>query len=81
MNSLKRTIKEGEIVVVSNTRFKKPQPIENRLLRCNGSGFGTSAETAGTAVYGEWLSDSVKGRIEGHWIDAGETAEWQGNQS
>ena len=73
MNSLGRTIEKGELVVVAKDVFTKKLPVRERVFVCDGTGFGCSPGTVGTAVFGRWLDGSGKDRICGSAIDAGET--------
>jgi hypothetical protein len=81
MNALNRTIEKGEIVVVKRSWMKDEfKSLDKRLFKCNGSGFGTIAGTAGTAIFGEWLHDNSSDRIEGTEISREETLEYQSKQ-
>lgn len=78
MNTLNRTIEKGEVVVVKKSWMKDEfKALEKRLFVCSGSGFGTRSFTSGTAVFGHWLHDGDKDRIEGTEISSKETLEYQ----
>jgi hypothetical protein len=77
MNSLNRDIKKDEIVVLKATSMN-PQyrDLKYRLFKVEG-GFGMSAKTSGTALFGMFLCDGEETRWEGFEIDKKETELYQ----
>lgn len=65
MNNLKSEL-EGRIVILSPECYKGDE--EARKFKCLG-GFGCHSFTMGSAVYGEFLSDGEKVRVEGYEIE------------
>lgn len=77
MNSLKREIQEGEVVVIKASVLRPEfQALDERLFVCK-HGYGMSHETRGTAIWGAYLKDADECRHEGTEIDPDETAEYQ----
>lgn len=64
-NSLDRDILPGEVVILNKKYFVQ---LSDYRFRCTG-GFGLKSFTAGSAIYGEFLVDGEKSRIEGYMID------------
>lgn len=76
-NSLQRDIQENEVVVLKKSSFKPEyQALEHRLFKIQ-SGFGMRANTMGTAIFGEFLSDGEKCRMYSMDIDKKETEVYQ----
>lgn len=65
MNSLNAEL-EGKVVILSRECYKGSE--EERKFKCSG-GFGCHAKTIGTAVFGEFLCDGEKCRVEGYEIE------------
>ena len=73
MNSLNRTIKPGEHVVVANDNFGEDFPVAYRTFICE-AGFGLAPHTSGLKISGRWADGSGEDVIEGTMIDPDETA-------
>lgn len=65
MNSLRIDI-TGKVVVLSRKEFSGTE--SERMFLCE-KGFGCSPFTSGSAVYGKFISDGEKCRVEGHQIE------------
>jgi hypothetical protein len=63
-NNLKINL-EGKYVVLDSKIFKGTVP--KRVFLCKG-GFGCSPSTIGKAVFGKFVSDGEKSRVEGYHI-------------
>lgn len=76
-NNLDREIEKNEVVVIAK-KWHNPQfqSLEHRLFRAT-DGFGMSSFTMGNAIYGDYLLDGDKSRIEGFMIDKKETLKFQ----
>ena len=60
---------EGKVVVLNKDCLKAEfHDIKQRLFRVEG-GFGTHASTIGTALFGTFLADNEKARIEGYDVE------------
>jgi len=66
MNSLNRNIEKGEIVILSAKCYKGDE--ESRKFKCE-SGFGMNSFTSGTAIFGAFVKDGEKCRVEGYEIE------------
>lgn len=66
MNSLNRSIKEGEVVTLSAKHYSGD--VESRKFKCEG-GFGMESFTIGTAIFGTFVKDGEKCRVEGYEIE------------
>lgn len=66
-NRLGKDIPEGAVVIMSSGRYGGPEG--GRLFRVAG-GFGTSACTSGSVVFGEWVKSGERGRVDGHDIES-----------
>ena len=72
-NSLNRNLEEGDIVIIKKDHFKPEfHNREQRRFRVLG-GFGMNSFTSGTALFGEFLHDGEKCRMEGYDIECMDT--------
>ena len=75
MNSLRREIAVGEVVIIHDDFFKESYT-GSHAFRCEG-GFGMSAVTSGRAIMGTFVEDGEQARINGSDIDAEKTDAYQ----
>ena len=64
-NSLKIDL-VGKTVILSSKYYKGTE--EDRKFKCEG-GFGCSNVTSGTAVFGYFVKDNEKTRIDGYEVE------------
>lgn len=72
-NALGRDLQPGEVVLVAAKHFRKVTPLERRMFRVSGEGFGASAACSGGAVFGSWAHSGNEDRIEGYMIQRAAT--------
>lgn len=71
MNNLKRTIQPKEIVIIQ-AHLLKPEYWADRRFQVE-DGYGMSAITIGSALFGTWLVDGERCRMDGAHIDVADT--------
>lgn len=77
MNNLGRDIEKGEVVVLDKKGLRPEyHALEYRLFKCM-DGFGMSAFTHGRAIFGEFVCDGEKCRMDGDRINEDETFTYQ----
>lgn len=84
-NSLRRTIKSDEIVIVSVKHLEEdslvdPTDVNERAFKCLG-GLGMKITGEGHTILGEWLVDGTRDSIKGFMIDVTETEQLERNQN
>ncbi|KKL78829.1 hypothetical protein LCGC14_2020940 [marine sediment metagenome] len=67
-NSLNQDL-EGKVVVLAKGSLRSEyHELKHRLFRVSG-GFGAKSYTIGTALFGTFLADGDKGRMEGYDVE------------
>lgn len=75
-NSLNRTIKSGEVVIIRSSIFVNKLSAKSRAFICQ-FGFGMSHIALDKLISGYWKDCGLPEDISGNWIDKEETEEYQ----
>lgn len=69
MNSLKRDLLAGELVILKRHLFQPEYQSAAQRIFCVTGGFGLSAKTSGVALLGYYVADGESARQQGTDID------------